>query len=65
MRPYFLSGAMSSETVTVGEAPALEPLARALRRLAEGSSVDEALRAIVEGTASALSAEVVVLRVLD
>jgi len=56
---------MSSETVTVGEAPALEPLARALRRLAEGSSVDEALRAIVEGTASALSAEVVVLRVLD
>jgi serine phosphatase RsbU (regulator of sigma subunit) len=56
---------MSSETVTVGEAPALEPLARALRRLAEGISVDEALRAIVDGTAAAASAEVVILRVLD
>jgi serine phosphatase RsbU (regulator of sigma subunit) len=56
---------MTDETVTVGEAPALEPLARALRRLAEGSSVDEALRAIVEGTAAAVSAEVVVLRMLD
>ena len=65
VRPYFLSGAMSSETVTVGEAPALEPLARALRRLAEGISVDEALRAIVDGTSAAASAEVVILRVLD
>jgi len=56
---------MTGKTVTVGEAPALEPLARALRQLAEGSSVDEALRAIVEGTAAAISAEVVILRLLD
>src|SRR3954451_11362490 len=58
-------GAMISDSLTVGEAPALEALARALRRLAEGSSVDEALRGIVEGTGAATSAEVVVLRVAD
>jgi serine phosphatase RsbU (regulator of sigma subunit) len=44
---------------------ALEALADALRRLAQGSSLDDALAAIAEAAASATGAEVAVVRVLD
>ena len=44
---------------------ALEALASALRRLAEGASVDEALRGIAEAVSQAASADVTVIRVLD
>src|SRR2546423_14195681 len=46
-------------------AVALEGLTGALRRLAEGSSLDDALAAIAEAIAGAAAAEVVVVRVLD
>src|SRR5947208_4085845 len=46
-------------------AAALEGLTGALRRLAEGSSLDDALAAIAEAIAGAAAAEVVVVRVLD
>jgi serine phosphatase RsbU (regulator of sigma subunit) len=43
----------------------LQALGSALRRLAEGAPIDDALRAIVEAVADSTGAEVVVLRVLD
>ena len=60
---------MSSEPAqTTGStegAAALGELARALRRLAEGSSVDDVLRSIADATSVAVGADVVVVRVLD
>jgi serine phosphatase RsbU (regulator of sigma subunit) len=47
------------------EDEALGALAGALRRLAEGASVDEALRAIADAASRAAGAEVAVVRVLD
>ncbi|TML47069.1 MAG: hypothetical protein E6G19_00360, partial [Actinobacteria bacterium] len=46
-------------------AAALAALTSALRRLAEGSPLDDALETIAEAAAAAVSAEVVVVRVLD
>jgi serine phosphatase RsbU (regulator of sigma subunit) len=51
--------------VMVEGATALEALAGALRRLAEGGSLDETLEAIAEATAAAVPTEAVVVRVLD
>ena len=60
---------MSSEPAqTTGStegAAALGELARALRRLAGGSSVDDVLRSIADATSVAAGADVVVVRVLD
>ena len=50
---------------TAEGATALEALAGALRHLAEGSSLDDALEAVADGAALAAGAEVVVVRVLD
>jgi serine phosphatase RsbU (regulator of sigma subunit) len=52
---------------TVGDegAAALEALAAALRRLAEGTSLDEALRAIAAAASQAAGADIAVLRVVD
>ena len=47
------------------ETEALGALAGALRRLAEGASLDDALRAIAEAVSRAARAEVAVIRVLD
>src|SRR4051812_26065827 len=56
----------SGRTTGMAEgAAALEGLTGALRRLAEGSSLDDALAAIAEAIAGAAAAEVVVVRVLD
>src|SRR5438128_1408783 len=44
---------------------ALEALTGALRRLAEGSSLDDALGAIADATVAAAGAEVVVVRVVE
>jgi serine phosphatase RsbU (regulator of sigma subunit) len=51
--------------VAVEGATALEALAGALSRLAEGGSLDETLEAIAAATAASVSTEVVVVRVLD
>jgi serine phosphatase RsbU (regulator of sigma subunit) len=51
--------------VVVEGATALEALAGALRRLAEGGSLDETLEAIAATTAASVATEVVVVRVLD
>src|SRR5437764_14086281 len=48
-----------------GSATALELLADALRLLAEGSSLDQALAAIADAAARAVGAEVAVVRVLE
>src|SRR2546430_4048453 len=60
---------MSSEpaqtTGTTETTAALGELARALRRVAEGSSLDDALRSIADATLVAAAADVVVVRVLD
>src|SRR5919198_422401 len=47
------------------ETEALGALAGALRRLAEGASLDDALRAIAEAVSRAARAEVAVICVLD
>ena len=52
-------------TGAVEGATALEALTGALRRLAEGSSLDDALGAIADAAAAAAGAEVVVVRVLE
>ena len=52
-------------TGTAENGTALEALTGALRRLAEGSSLDEALGAIADAAAAAAAAEVAVVRVLD
>src|SRR5919198_1714013 len=49
----------------VEETEALGALAGALRRLAEGASLDDALRAMAEAVSRAARAEVAVIRVLD
>jgi serine phosphatase RsbU (regulator of sigma subunit) len=51
--------------VIVEGATALEALAGALGRLAEGVSLDETLEAIAAATAASVATEVVVVRVLD
>jgi serine phosphatase RsbU (regulator of sigma subunit) len=60
---------MSSEpaqtTGSTETTAALGELARALRRVAEGSSLDDVLRAIADATLVAAAADVVVVRVLD
>jgi serine phosphatase RsbU (regulator of sigma subunit) len=54
------------QTTGVSEgATALEAFAGALRRLAAGGSLDDALQAIAEATAAAIGAAVVVVRTLD
>src|SRR5947208_2348743 len=52
-------------TGTAQDATALKSLTAALRRLAEGSSLEEALGAIADAAAAATAAEVAVVRVLD
>src|SRR2546425_224713 len=60
---------MSSEpaqtTGSTETTAALGELARALRRVAEGSSLDDALRSIADATLVAAAADVVVVRVMD
>src|SRR2546425_9361611 len=60
---------MSSEpaqtTGSTETTAALGELARALRRVAEGSSLDDALRSIADATLVAAAADVVVVRVTD
>src|SRR6478672_6834684 len=46
-------------------AAALGELARALRRISEGSSLDDVLRSIADATLVSAAADVVVVRVLD
>ena len=69
MRPYFGPGddeqrAGPNDGFDRGCSGAGE-LARALRRLAEGSSVDDVLRLIADATCVAAGADVVVVRVLE
>jgi serine phosphatase RsbU (regulator of sigma subunit) len=54
-----------AEITSADEAEALGALAGALRRLAEGASIDDALRAIAEAVLQAVTADVAVIRVLD
>src|SRR4051794_36061712 len=60
---------MSIEPAQTSEADesatALEALAGALRRLAEGSSLDDTLAAIASAASAATGAEVAIVRVLD
>src|SRR5204862_4578526 len=61
--------AMSTDPAQTSEADesatALEALAGALRRLAEGSSLDDTLAAIADAASAATGAGVAVVRVLD
>jgi serine phosphatase RsbU (regulator of sigma subunit) len=60
-----MSGEPAQTTGSTEGAAALGELARALRRIAEGSSVNDVLRSIADATLVAAAADVVVVRVLD
>ena len=60
-----MSGEPAQTTGSTEDAAALGELARALRRIAEGSSLEDVLRSIADATLIAAGADVVVVRVLD